>query len=364
MDINVEFMNTAPVNAFMESMILIKSQQTLKEAMEVLNRTKIHICFVVDDDEKLIGSLTDGDIRRALLNGATLDSQVHAHMNHSPKQIPEGLTLEEIVKHMNLWGVRQLPVVGKDGKIIKVETVEGAISLFQKPHRVILMAGGFGKRLSPLTDHIPKPLLQVDGVPILEHILRRFKELGFYKFTISVNYKSEMIMDYFGNGSQFGVEIDYLQESKPLGTCGALSLLKEKPKEPFFVMNGDLLTRANFSEILEFHKNQNSFATMCVREHIFEVPYGVVKSEGHKIISIEEKPKEVTFVNAGVYVLSPEVLNFIQEDSFLDMPTLFMNLKKLDRNVTSCVLRDYWLDIGRMEDFRRAQSDYEKYYKL
>ncbi len=352
------------MNVPMEPMIILKRNQTLKEAMEVLNKTKLHICFVVSDNGQLIGSLTDGDVRRGFLSGATLESTVSDYMNPAPKMIPEGLAIEEVVKNMNTWGVRQLPVVNDEGIIIRVETVEGVMDLFQKSNRVILMAGGFGKRLSPLTDHIPKPLLHVDGVPILEHILRRFKELGFYRFTISVNYKADMIINHFGDGSQLGLEIDYLRENKPLGTCGALSLLKEKPTEPFFVMNGDLLTRANFSIILEYHKSQKSFATMCVREHSFEVPYGVVKSDGNKIISIEEKPKENTFINAGIYVLSPEALDYIDANNYLDMPTLFMNLAKKKENVLSCVLRDYWLDIGRMEDFHRAQTDYEKFYKL
>lgn len=344
--------------------MIIDINQNLKQAMEVLNNSKLHICFVVGADGKLIGSLTDGDVRRAFLNGASLQSMVSEYMNKSPKMIPEGLSVGEIVQHMNNWGVRQLPVVNKQGKIVKVETVEGVMDLFQKPNRVVLMAGGFGKRLSPLTDTVPKPLLQVDGIPILEHIIRRFKELGFYKFSISVNYKADMIIQYFGDGSRMGIDIEYLHEDKPLGTCGALSLLKEKPKEPFFVMNGDLLTRANFSTILEYHTGQNSFATMCVREHHFEVPYGVVKSEGNRIVSIEEKPKEVTFINAGIYVLSPEALDHIDSNNYLDMPTLFMNMKKKDLPVLSCILRDYWLDIGRIEDFHRAQLDYEKYYKL
>lgn len=348
----------------MESSIILKPNQTLKQAMEVLNTTKLHICFVVDEKKKLIGSLTDGDVRRALLKGATLDSIISDYMNPSPKMIKEGLTTEEIVKYMNKWGVRQLPVVNEKGIITKVETVEGFLNLFQKPNRVVLMAGGFGKRLSPLTDHMPKPLLQVAGVPILEHIIRRFKELGFYKFTISVNYKANMIMDYFENGSELGVEIEYLHEDKPLGTCGALSLLKEIPTEPFFVMNGDLLTLANFSTILDYHNSSKSFATMCVREHAIEVPYGVVRVDGNKILKIEEKPKEKNFINAGIYVLSPEVLSFISPNKNLDMPTLFMDLKEKDRPIHSCVLNDYWLDIGRLEDFHRAQTEYEKQYKI
>lgn len=342
----------------------VKPGQTLKEAMEKLNQSKHHICFVTDDSGKLIGSITDGDVRRALLKGAQLDSIVGDYMNRSPKSVTEELRTDEIIKHMNKWGVRQLPVLNSKGEIVKVETIEGVMNQIQKPNRIILMAGGLGKRLSPLTDHIPKPLLHVDGVPILEHIIRRFKELGFPKISLSVKYKSEMIIEYFGDGSRFGVEIDYLIEDKPLGTCGALSLLKEEPKEPFFVMNGDLLTRANFSEMLNFHNEQNSFATMCVKEHVFEVPYGVVRSIDNRIVSIEEKPKEVTFINAGIYILSPEALKYIDTDQFLDMPTLFMKLKEQHKNVMSYNLRDYWLDIGRMEDFHRAQNDYEKLYKL
>jgi dTDP-glucose pyrophosphorylase/predicted transcriptional regulator len=348
----------------MEPMILINGIQTLKQAMEVLNETRLHICFVTDANGKLIGTLTDGDIRRAILKGATLESLVDGCMNKTPKMIPEGLSVEEIIQHMNHWGVRQLPVVNSQGIITKVETVEAMMEVFQKPNRVVLMAGGFGKRLSPLTDHIPKPLLHVDGTPILEHIVRRFKELGFYKFSISVNYKASMITNHFGDGSKLGIEIDYIHEDKPLGTCGALSLLKERPTEPFFVMNGDLLTRANFSSILEFHKQQNSCATMCVREHSFEVPYGVVKAENNKIISIEEKPKEINLINAGIYVLSPEALDLVSENDYLDMPTLFMKLKAQDRSIFSYTLKDYWLDIGRMEDFQKAQNDFEKYYKL
>jgi dTDP-glucose pyrophosphorylase/predicted transcriptional regulator len=353
------------MTALIESMVIIMPTQTLKQAMEVLNQSKYHICFVVGPDSKLIGSLTDGDIRRAFLKGANLESVVQDYMNPSPKMVEEGISMEEIVKRMNTWGVRQIPVVNSKGVIVKVEIVESLMNLFQKPNRVILMAGGFGKRLSPLTDHIPKPLLQVDGTPILEHILRRFKELGFYKFTISVNYKAGMIVDYLEDGSKLGIEIDYLYEDKPLGTCGALSLLKDKPTEPFFVMNADLLTRANFSTILEYHNANDSFATMCVREHSVEVPYGVVKmDQNNKILSIEEKPKETNYINAGIYVLSPQILDHINSGDYLDMPTLFTNLNKKDVSSLSYILREYWLDIGRMEDFHKAQTEYEKYYKL
>lgn len=346
------------------SNMLIKSDASLRHAMQMIDNNEAQICFVVDENQKLIGAVTDGDIRRALLKGVALEDPVNRFMNTSPKSVLEGTSMEQIIKQLNTWSVRQIPVVDEQGRICRVETIDGLVSLFRRPNRVVLMAGGFGKRLSPLTDHMPKPLLQVDGIPILEHILRRFKELGFRRFTISVNYKAEMIMSYFGDGSRLDIEIDYLHEDKPLGTCGALSLLKDKPVEPFFVMNGDLLTRADFSSILDYHVEQNSLVTMCVREHSFEVPYGVVRLDRNKIISIEEKPKEVNFINAGIYVLSPEVLKSIPDAQFLDMPTLLMNLRKQDRSLTAYVLRDYWLDIGRMEDFQRAQTEYEKHYKL
>lgn len=347
-----------------ESFIFLKKTQSLKEAMEALNHSKLHICFVVNDEQKLIGSLTDGDIRRAFLTGATLESAVERFMNQTPKSIPDGLTMEEVAKVLDTWGIRQLPVIDDKGRVVRVETVEKVIHLFQKKNRVVLMVGGFGKRLSPLTDNIPKPLLKIAGTPILEHIINRFKELGFYKFTLCVNYRSDMIIDYIGDGSRFGVEVSYIQESEPLGTCGALSLLKEKPTEPIIVMNGDLLTRVNFSELLNFHSKSRSLATMCVREYQIEVPFGVVKCEGSKILSISEKPKEVNLINAGIYVLSPEALDYVEHNKYKDMPTLFDEILKKDQLATCYTTKDYWLDIGRMEDFHRAQADFMKFYKL
>jgi NDP-sugar pyrophosphorylase family protein len=220
------------------------------------------------------------------------------------------------------------------------------------------MAGGLGTRLRPLTDDIPKPLLKVGNKPILETIIRNFAEHGFVNITISLNYKGDMIKDYFGDGSDFGVNIDYVEENKRLGTAGALSLLKENPHEPFFVMNGDLLTDVNFSHLLDFHSFGNSTATMCVREYEYQVPYGVIQTKDSDITSIVEKPIQKFFVNAGIYVLSPSVFNDIPENEFFDMPTLFNILIEKQKKVSSFPIHEYWLDIGRMSDFEQAQSEY------
>ena len=220
------------------------------------------------------------------------------------------------------------------------------------------MAGGLGTRLRPLTQDTPKPLLKVGDKPILQTIIESFAKYGFEDIVISVNYKSHMIKDYFGDGSQFGVKISYIDEDKRLGTAGALSLLNDKPKEPFFVMNGDLLTNVNFEKFLDFHTFENSIASMAIREHEFQIPYGVIQTNGAKITDIKEKPIQKFFVNSGIYILSPQTLDYIPKDEFFDMPTLFNKLIEDNKNVLSFPIHEYWLDIGRMEELQKAQSEY------
>ncbi|WP_413287815.1 nucleotidyltransferase family protein [Bdellovibrio sp. HCB337] len=339
-----------------------KPSHTLRSAMEAIDRNSMQICFVLDDDGKLIGALTDGDIRRALLKGATLEQEVGTFMSRAPRFVPNGMSRADIVEKLKSWNVRQLPVVDEKGRVIGIETSDDLRGLLKRNNQVILMAGGFGKRLSPLTDTLPKPLLRIGGQPILETIIKRFRDVGFYRFVLIVNYRGEMIRDHFKDGKELGVEIEYLCEETPLGTCGGLSLLKEKPTEPVFVMNGDILTRADFGAILDQHCSTNATATMVVREYYTEVPYGVVKVQGDRILSIEEKPKEMSYVNAGVYVLSPEAVAMIPQKSFFDMPSLFNMLKDSGREICCYKLKDYWVDIGRMEDFHRAQADFEGHF--
>jgi NDP-sugar pyrophosphorylase family protein len=223
---------------------------------------------------------------------------------------------------------------------------------------VVLMAGGLGTRLQPLTDECPKPLLAVGGRPILETILESFAEQGFKRIFLSVNHKAEMIRSHFGAGERWGVQVEYLHESIRLGTAGALSLLPERPTTPVVVMNGDLLTRTNFDNLLRFHNAQDAIATMAVREYDFQVPYGVVRLNGANIESIEEKPVQRFFVNAGIYTLSPEALDYLPIQTMFDMPNLFEHLIAAGKTTAAYPLREYWLDIGRLEELERAQREW------
>jgi NDP-sugar pyrophosphorylase family protein len=225
------------------------------------------------------------------------------------------------------------------------------------------MAGGLGSRLRPLTDDTPKPLLKIGGKPVLEIIIDNFLAQGFRRFFISINYKSEQIRDHFADGSEWGAEIRYLEEDRRLGTAGSLALIEEPPAAPFVVMNGDLLTKVSFQNLMDFHAEQRSVATMCVREYDFQVPFGVVETDHTKIISIEEKPRQRFLVNAGIYVLNPEALGFISDDTSQDMTYVFESLIKADMETAVFPIREYWLDIGRLDDFEQANSDFENLFE-
>ncbi|MCI7477621.1 MAG: alcohol dehydrogenase, partial [Selenomonadales bacterium] len=228
----------------------------------------------------------------------------------------------------------------------------------KKKNKVLLMAGGLGMRLRPLTENCPKPLLRIGDKPILQIIMESFVKEGFLDFYISVNYKSEMIEEYFGNGEHFGVNISYIHEPKRLGTAGAVGLIPDVIDEPIIVMNGDLLTNVNFSQLLAFHNNNNAVATMCGREYKIQVPFGVINYDNWEIKSLEEKPMLTNFVNAGIYVLNPDVVKAVKKDEYLDMPDLFTQLISENKKVLVFPLRESWLDIGRMEDFERARQEF------
>lgn len=343
--------------------LIIHSNSQLRKAMELIDQNSAQICFITDENRKLLGALTDGDIRRAFLRGATLETNIKEAMTTTPQFLSDKLPREKVLEKMKELGIKHMPLLDEKGIVTKIEILDEMLGITKRENHVILMVGGLGKRLSPLTDHIPKPMLPINGVPILERIMLRFKEVGFYNFTFAVNYKSESITNYFGNGSKWSVNINYLHEMNPLGTCGALSLMDNKPSDDFIVMNGDLLTQANFSTILDYHTDLKSVATMCVREFEVQVPYGVVKIDGNRIESIHEKPKETAYINAGIYIFSPEIFKHIPPNQFFDMPSLFNALKSADIKTHVYNLKEYWLDIGRLEDYQRAQMDYEKLFK-
>ena len=342
--------------------IKLNINSTIKEALEIIDKAAMQIALIVDENDKLLGTLTDGDIRRGLLKGLDLNSSIESIVFKTPTIAKISDTKEDILKVALAKKLHQIPIVDENGKILGIQEIEELIKPKEKTNKVILMVGGLGTRLRPLTDNIPKPMLKVGNKPILQTIIEKFAEYGYVNIVLCVNYKSHVIEDYFGDGSEFGVNIEYVLEKQRMGTAGALSLLKEKPTEPFFVMNGDLLTNINFEHLDSYHNANKSIGTMCVREYDFQVPYGVVNIKDSKILSIEEKPTHKFFVSAGIYMLSPEILEHIPQNEFYDMPTLFEKIISENKNIISFPLREYWLDIGRLEEYKKANEEYDEVF--
>lgn len=338
--------------------VLINPNTTILEAMKMIDETTMQFAAVVSKEMHLLGTVTDGDIRRGILNGLPLGSSIEGVMNTSPFCCDSGKQVAYYKKQMEKRRLKQLPITTSGNILQEILFSEKLELVTKKKNKVVLMVGGLGTRLHPLTETVPKPMLNVGNKPILETIIESFKAYGFSHFILSVNYKKEMIMNYFRDGSDFGVSIEYIEETKRLGTAGALSLLKELPTEPFFVMNGDLLTKVNFEQLLDFHTTTKATATMCVREYEYQIPYGVIETENHSLLSIVEKPVHKNFVNAGIYVLSPSALKRVPNDGFYDMPELFKTLMTDNNRVSAFPLREYWLDIGRIDDYEKANGDY------
>lgn len=344
--------------------ILVKESTSIREVLEIIDRSSKQLAVVVDENKKLLGTISDGDIRRALLKNISLNDSVKDIYFRTPTVASINDSKEDIINICKIKKLHQIPIVDKDGNLLGLEILDELISKEKKTNKVILMVGGLGTRLRPLTDNTPKPMLKVGNKPILQTIVEKFAEYGYTNIVMCVNYKSDVIENYFGDGSNFGVNIEYIVEEQRMGTAGALSLLNTKPKEPFFVMNGDLLTNVNFEHLHTYHLTNNSMATMCVREYDFQVPYGVVNIENTKILSIQEKPTHKFFVSAGIYMLSHEVLDKIPKNKFYDMPTLFEELINENKNVISFPLREYWLDIGRIEEYKKANEEYGEAFNV
>lgn len=338
--------------------ILVNETTSIKETLKIIDEGTFRIAIVVDSNKKLLGTINDGDIRRALLNGQDLENTIENVYYKTPTICNVNDSKETIIKKAILNKVYQIPIVDNNHKFIDIEDLATLLENKTKKNKVVLMAGGLGTRLQPLTNDTPKPLLKVGPKPIIQTIVENFVDYGFTDIIISVNYKAEMIKEYFKDGKEFNANITYIEENKRMGTAGALSLIKTNIDEPFFVMNADLLTNVNFSHLLDFHIQGNSKATMCVREYDFQVPYGVIETNNEKITSIVEKPVHKFFVNAGIYLLSPSILKEIPKNEFFDMPTLFEKLISLNENVLSFPIHEYWLDIGKMDDFKRAQIEF------
>jgi len=338
--------------------VVISPDAPLAEAIAKVDASGLQVALVVGRDTVLLGILTDGNIRRAILAGRDLQIPVSEIMTAEPITAVPSTSPDEMLALMRGKVLHHLPLVDAANRLVGLATLDELIGAVERPNWVVLMAGGLGTRLQPLTDETPKPLLHIGGKPILETIVESFAAQGFRRIFLSVNYKAEMFRNYFGVGERWGVQVDYLEESTRLGTAGALSLLKEQPTSPIVVMNGDLVARINVDNMLQFHEAHGAAATMAVREYDFQVPYGVVRLNGAHIDLIEEKPVQKFFVNAGIYAVSPHALEHLPRETFFDMPTFFERLIASGNTTVAYPLREHWVDIGRLQELERAQAEW------
>jgi dTDP-glucose pyrophosphorylase/CBS domain-containing protein len=338
--------------------VSVTPNTTLESAIGVLDKGGLGIVLVTDSNDVLLGTMTDGDVRRALLRHQSMDTAVTEIMCSTPKVAERQWSREKSLSLMESTRLLQLPVVDSNRRVVGIETLHDMLDRQLLDNPVFLMAGGFGKRLFPLTQDCPKPMLKVGDKPILELILKSFVDAGFHRFYISTHYLSEVIRNHFGDGSRWNVSIRYVHEEAPLGTGGALGLLPHDEIDlPILLMNGDLLTRIDYRSLLDFHERHDGAATLCVREYESQIPYGVIQSEGHRITQIVEKPIHRCFISAGIYMLSPELIRRVKPGQRIDMPTLLEQEIVAGRAVNMFPVHEYWLDIGRMDDFQRAQQE-------
>lgn len=336
---------------------MVEPATAILDVIKIIDARRTQIALVHREGH-LVGTVTDGDVRRGILAGIPFDAPVSKVMNTSPVTAPAKTTNDEAIEIMKKHSIHQLPLVDETGKIVDLKFLDDIWRRPGEENWVVLMAGGLGQRLRPLTEECPKPMLRVGGRPILETILTGFLEHGFRHILISVNYKADSIKEYFGDGREWDAEISYIDESERGGTAGALALLPDRPRKPFFVMNGDVLTKVNFRQLMQFHTEHAALATMGVREYRLKIPYGVVTMNDLVVGAIDEKPEQKFFVNAGIYVLDPGALDHLDGDRVIDMPQLFQRMMARGHAPAAFPLREYWIDIGRMDDVEQAESDF------
>jgi dTDP-glucose pyrophosphorylase/CBS domain-containing protein len=336
---------------------LLSPEATLEQAINNLNETSLQIVLVVSSDGELLGTITDGDIRRALMGDFGINSPVGTIAHKEPLVAPATLSRDVVLQLMQANQIHQVPIVDEKKRVLGLHLWDEIMSPNLRPNFMVIMAGGQGKRLRPHTENCPKPLLRIGGVPILEHIIVRAKAEGFRNFILAVHYLGEMIKDYFGDGDRWQVKISYLREDLPLGTAGAMSLLKPPPELPFVVSNGDVLTDIRYGDMLDYHYRQGASASMAVRIHEWQNPFGVVHTKGTDIIGFEEKPVVRNHINAGVYVLDPKVLGMLKVDESCDMPVLFNRLLDSGERTIVYPMHEPWLDMGYEEDYISANKN-------
>lgn len=348
--------NSKPTHTHPWRKALLPADATLQKAIRNLDETALQIALVISKDGVLVGTITDGDIRRGLLRGLDLNSSIDSIIHREPLVVPPRLGRDTVLQLMQANKVHQLPVVDEDRRVVGLHLWDEVIVPGLRPNLMVIMAGGQGTRLRPHTENCPKPLLPVGGKPMLEHIIERAKAEGFQRFVVAIHYLGHMIEDYFGNGSRWQVQIDYLREKSPLGTAGGIGLLNPRPEVPFVISNGDVLTDIRYSELLDFHCHHRASATMAVRLHEWQHPFGVVRTRGVDIIGFEEKPIARSHINAGVYVLEPGALDVLTAGEHCDMPVLFSRLQEQNARTIVYPMHEPWLDVGRVDDLERAHD--------
>ena len=330
---------------------------SIRQAVQVLNETSLKIVLVVDANEVLVGTVSDGDIRRGLLKGLELTSTIDTIVHGDALVVPPELNREVVLQLMTANKIQQIPIVDENKHVVGLHLWDQINAPKARANIMVIMAGGKGTRLHPQTENCPKPLLPIAGKPILEHIIDRAKVEGFSHFILAIHHLGHMIEEYFGNGDSFGVKIEYLREESPLGTAGALSLLDPLPESPFVVTNGDVLTDIHYGELLDFHMQHNAKATMAVRVHEWQNPFGVVETQGIDITGYEEKPITRNNINAGVYVIEPSAISVLTKSLPCDMPSLFNSIQKQEMRTVAYPIHERWLDVGRPDDFLTATAD-------
>lgn len=341
--------------------LVVSPQATVLDAMKVIDKNGQGIAIVLNAEGILLGVITDGDIRRGILHEIPLHATVDNVMNSKPRFLPSKTTKNEALQYLEKHKITHIPLVDENLKITRFIALTDRASEVAQINTVVLMVGGLGTRLGDLTTNCPKPMLKVGGKPVLELIVENLKEHGFSDFIFCVNFRAEMIEEYFGNGSSLGVRIRYVHEAKRMGTAGALTLLPDDVEGPLLVMNGDIVTKVNFSSLVDFHLQNPGKATMAVRKYDFQIPYGVVSTDGVSITGIDEKPIQSFLVSAGIYLIETSCLHYVPKDSFFDMPAFFNLMMKEEKGVQAFPIHEYWVDIGREDDLIKAGSEFESF---
>jgi len=334
---------------------ILPARATIQQAISNLDQVAIKIVLVVNESGVLEGTISDGDIRRGLLKGLDLNSSIASVIHRNALVVPPEMGRELVMQLMLANKIQQIPVVDEQQHVVGLHLWDEVTKLPTRSNLMVIMAGGMGTRLRPQTENCPKPLLLVSGKPMLEHIIERAKLEGFSHFVLAIHYLGHMIENFFGNGERLGVQIEYLREQSPLGTAGALGLLNPRPNSPFVVTNGDVITDIRYGEMLDFHIRHEAAATMAVRVHEWQHPFGVVHTKGVEIVGFEEKPVARSHINAGVYVLAPAALRVLNANSYCDMPTLFERLQARAKSTIAYPMHEPWLDVGRSDDLAAAR---------